>query len=63
MNNATETKYPVIRKGEGGYWHAYGKGWAVCAPTREAVKQKYQEMLDFINELISRPVVKASDIL
>ncbi len=63
MNETTERKYPIIRKGEAGYWHAYGNGWAVCAPTREAVKQKYQEMLEFINELISRTVVKAGDIL
>ena len=62
MNEQTE-KYPIIRKGEAGYWHAYGKGWAVCAATREAVKQKYQEMLEFINELISRPVIKTDDIL
>ena len=63
MSESNNKKYPIIRKGEGGYWHAYGKGWAVCAPTREAVKQKYQEMLEFINELISRPVTQASDIL
>lgn len=57
MNETTDKKYPIIRKGEGGYWHAYGRGWAVCASTREAVKQKYQDMLEFMNELIARPVV------
>jgi hypothetical protein len=60
MNETTE-KYPIIRKGEAGYWHAYGKGWAVYASTKEAVKQKYQEMLDFLNELIARPL-KSIDI-
>jgi len=63
MNETTDKKYPIIRKGQAGYWHAYGNGWAVYASTKEAVKQKYEEMLQFINELISRPVVKASDIL
>jgi len=63
MNETTNKKYPIIRKGGGGYWHAYGKGWAVCAPTKKAVEQKYQEMLAFINELLSRPVVKTGDIL
>lgn len=63
MNETIDRKYPIIRKGEGGYWHAYGNGWAVCAPTRDAVKQKYEEMLKLVNELISRPVVKAGDIL
>ncbi len=63
MNNETDEKYPIIRKGEAGYWHAYGSGWAVCAPTEEFVKQKYIEMLKFMNDLISRPLVKADDIL
>ncbi len=62
MNKTIDEKYPVIRKGEAGYWHAYGKGWAVCASTKEAVKQRYDEMLKFMNELISRPVVKTIDI-
>ena len=53
--------YPIIRKGKAGYWHAYGKGWAVCATTREAVISKYDEMLKLITELISRPVV-VSDV-
>ncbi len=30
---------------------------------REIVKQKYIKMLEFMNELISRPTVKVSDIL
>jgi hypothetical protein len=62
MHKTVDKKYPIIRKGEGGYWHAYGNGWAVCAPTKESAKKKYQEMLDFINELLSRPVVKTIDI-
>jgi hypothetical protein len=62
MNKPIDNQYPIIRKGEGGYWHAYGKGWAVCAATKKAVEQKYNEMLEFMNELISRPVAKTSDI-
>lgn len=62
MNETKDKKYPIIRKGKAGYWHAYGNGWAVCAPTKETVKQKYSEMLELINELISRPLVKSSDV-
>lgn len=61
MNATTDKKYPIIRKGEGGYWHAYGNGWAVCAPTKEAVKQKYRERLAFWQELVSRPVIQTYD--
>jgi hypothetical protein len=60
--NKTHDEYPIIRKGEDGYWHAYGEGWAVCASTRQAVKQKYNEFLEFMNELLSRPVMETSDI-
>lgn len=63
MNKVTKKDFPIIRRGEAGYWHAYGDGWAVCAPTRWEVKKKYQEMLGLINELVSRPITKASDIL
>jgi hypothetical protein len=63
MTENSDEKYPIICKGEAGYWHAYGNGWAVCAPTKESVKQKYVEMLEFMNALISRPLVNADDIL
>jgi hypothetical protein len=61
MNMTNGKKYPILRKGKAGYWHAYGNGWAVCAPTKELVQEKYREMLELINELIARPVVKSSD--
>jgi hypothetical protein len=65
MNKPTNITYPTIRKGEGGFWHAYGKGWAVCASTQIAVMQKYEEMLKLMGELIARPLPtkEASDIL
>ena len=63
MSESTERKFPIIRKGEGGYWHAYGKGWAVCAPSKETVEQKYYEMLNLIDKLITRPVEKVNDTL
>ena len=63
MKKIINKKYPLICKGKAGYWHAYGKGWAVCAPTKEAVKQKYDEMQKLINELLSRPLNVSNDIL
>lgn len=54
--------YPVIRKGKAGWYHAYsGKGWAVCAPTRKEVKQKYDEMAALMAELVSRPIPYLSE--
>lgn len=55
MKNS-QNKLPVIKKGVAGYWHAYGDGWAVCAPTKSAVLEKYREMQNLISELISRPI-------
>ncbi len=63
MNDIVYRKYPIIRKGAAGYWHAYGNGWAVCAQSKEVVLLKYKEMLRLMNELVSRPVIKAGDIL
>jgi hypothetical protein len=63
MDKKIGEKYPILLKGKGGSWHAYGNGWAVCAPTKESVQQKYEEFLNFMNELIDRPLPKTSDTL
>lgn len=63
MKNSTNQNYPIVRKGESGFWYAYGRGWAVYAPTKKAVEQEYDKMLKLINDLISRPLNTAGDIL
>ncbi len=63
MREKSNKSYPVIRQGAAGYWHAYGDGWAVCAPTKSAVIQRYEDMAKFMSELIARPLPKEGDIL
>lgn len=63
MDQNSENKFPIIKNGENGYWHAYGEGWAVCAQTQEAVLEKYQEMLNLINELATLTPKNSGDIL
>jgi hypothetical protein len=63
MNKSIDNKYPIIRKGARGYWHAYGNGWAVCASSEEAVIEKYNEMQSLMNKLIALPPNSANDVL
>jgi hypothetical protein len=54
MSKKYET-YPVIEEIVNG-WAALGDGWAVHAPTKEEVIEKYNERKKFYDELDQRPM-------
>jgi hypothetical protein len=55
MNNKTRD-YPILEEIKAG-WAARGDGWAVHAPTKEAVIQKYNEREKYYEWLDQQPFI------